>query len=255
MASALARGLVAEGRIPGDHIAASDPSPEARAAFQTVAPGAACGEDNRQLVASSETIVLAVKPQHVPHLARELSGTFTNQLLISVVAGLTIERLATHFGTSRIIRVMPNAPCLIGRGASAMAVGADATSEDRQFVESMMSGVGRVHVVGEELLDAVTGLSGSGPAYVALFIEALSDGGVRMGLPRATALELAAQTVAGAAQMIIDGTLHPAQVKDQVASPGGTTIAGIQALEERGFRGTTMAAVVAATERSRSLGA
>jgi pyrroline-5-carboxylate reductase len=220
MASALARGLVAEGRISGDQIAASDPSTEARKAFQAIASGAICGDDNLQLVALSENVVLAVKPQHVANLAVRLSGQFSNKLLISVVAGITIKQLSEHFGSQRVIRVMPNAPCLIGSGASAMAVGPEATQADREFVESMMSAVGRVHVVSEELLDAVTGLSGSGPAFVAMFIEALSDGGVRMGLPRAIALELAAQTVAGTAQMVLQSPIHPAQAQGSSGQSG-----------------------------------
>jgi pyrroline-5-carboxylate reductase len=254
MASALARGLVAGGRLSGHELGASDPSEMARQTFQRMAPHGTCLDDNRQLVEASETVVLAVKPQHVESVAEQVRGALGERLLISIVAGATIEQLTDRFGTRRILRVMPNAPCLVGHGAAGMASGPEATQADIVFVREMMSAVGHVHLVAENLLDAVTGLSGSGPAFVALFIEALSDGGVRMGLPRDVALQLAAQTVAGTARMILDDQRHPAQLKDQVASPGGTTIAGIQVLEERGLRGAAMAAVVAATERAQQLG-
>jgi pyrroline-5-carboxylate reductase len=149
---------------------------------------------------------------------------------------------------------MPNTPCLVGYGAAGYAQGPATTDDDAQMVNRMLEAVGLAFALPESQLDAVTGLSGSGPAFVALFIEALTDGGVRMGLPRAIALKLAAQTVRGTAELVLASDQPPAAIKDQVASPGGTTIAGIQALEERAFRGAVMAAVAAATERARQLG-
>ena len=200
-------------------------------------------------------MVLAVKPQVLPAVARELRSVLTDrQLVMSVAAGVSLRQLADWLGSERVVRVMPNTPCLVGRGASAYALGEQATSEDARVVESMLAAVGFVCQVGERYLDAVTGLSGSGPAYIYLLIEALSDGGVLAGLTRDVATQLAAHTVRGAAEMVIGTAVHPAVLKDRVTSPGGTTIAGIQALEEHGLRAACMAAVEAATARARQLG-
>ena len=171
------------------------------------------------------------------------------------LAGLSIARLEEAAGPNvRIIRVMPNTPALIHQGAAAFATGGTATDADAALVSRIFSAVGRAVQVKETLLDAVTGLSGSGPAYVYLVIEALADGGVLMGLPRDLALQLAAQTVAGAAGMVLQTGLHPAALKDQVTSPGGTTIAGLEELEGAAVRSAFLSAVRAATERSRQLG-
>jgi pyrroline-5-carboxylate reductase len=167
---------------------------------------------------------------------------------------VTLARLEAGLGSSRVIRVMPNTPCLVGSSAAAYSLGSAATKSDGELVEQFLHSVGIAVRVDEKLLDAVTGLSGSGPAFVYLMIEALSDGGVRAGLPRDIATQLAAQTVRGAAEMVLQTGQHPGVLKDQVASPGGTTIAGLQALEERGVRGALMAAVEAAARRSRELG-
>ena len=176
--------------------------------------------------------------------------------MISIVAGLSLARLEEAAGAAaRIVRVMPNTPALIHQGAAAFAMGSTATAADAALVSKIFSAVGRVVQVKEALLDAVTGLSGSGPAYVYLVIEALADGGVLMGLPRDLALQLAAQTVAGAAGMVLKTGLHPATLKDQVTSPGGTTIAGLEELEGAAVRSAFLSAVRAATERSRQLGA
>jgi pyrroline-5-carboxylate reductase len=176
-----------------------------------------------------------------------------DKLFVSIAAGVTIARLSAGLGTDRVIRVMPNTPCLVGKGAAAFARGPSATPADGERVAKLLNAVGLAFELDEKLLDAVTGLSGSGPAFVYVVIEALSDGGVRMGLPRHVATQLAAQTVLGAAQMVLGGE-HPAVLKDRVASPGGTTIAGLQALEDRGLRAALIAAVEAATERSKELG-
>jgi pyrroline-5-carboxylate reductase len=181
-------------------------------------------------------------------------GLRPDQLIVSIAAGISLKTLADGLGSGcRIIRVMPNTPCLVGCGASAYSRGPHATEQDAQLVQRLLSNVGTAVEVPEKLLDAVTGLSGSGPAYVYQIIEALSDGGVRMGLPRETATRLAAQTVLGAAQMVLSTGQHPGALKDAVTSPGGTTIAGLHALERGGLRGTLMDAVEAATQRAKEL--
>jgi pyrroline-5-carboxylate reductase len=176
-------------------------------------------------------------------------------MIISIVAGLTLGALEEAAGAgARVIRVMPNTPALIHQGAAAYALGSSATDDDAVVAERIFGAVGTIARVKEELLDVVTGLSGSGPAYVYLMIEALADGGVLMGLPRALALQLAAQTVAGSAAMVLQSDQHPAALRDMVTSPGGTTIAGVEALELHGARAAFLAAVRAATERARELG-
>ena len=178
-----------------------------------------------------------------------------NQLVASIAAGVALKTLCDTLGDeTRIIRVMPNTPCLVGASAAAFSVGGTAGEEDSALVERMLSLVGIAFPVAEQLLDAVTGLSGSGPAFVYQIIEALSDGGVKVGLPRDIALKLSAQTVLGAAKMVLETGEHPAALKDAVASPGGTTIAGLHALEIGGLRGCLINAVEAATIRSRELG-
>ena len=176
------------------------------------------------------------------------------KLVISIAAGITLKTLDAALPKSRLVRVMPNTPCLVGESASGYSLGPRATEADGALVKQLLESVGRAFVVDEKLLDAVTGLSGSGPAFVYVAIEALSDAGVRMGLPRDVALQLAAQTVRGAATMVLETGEHPGVLKDRVTSPGGTTIAGLAALESGGFRGTLIAAVEAATRRSIELG-
>jgi len=200
--------------------------------------------------------VLAVKPQHMPAVLKEIAkGVEGRHLFVSVAAGVPLSAMASALGqNTRIIRVMPNTPCLVGAGATAFARGAKATEEDAALVERLFSTIGIAMEVTEPLLDAVTGLSGSGPAYVFQVIEAMSDGGVRSGLPRNVATRLAAQTVLGAAKMVLDTGEHPAALKDGVASPGGTTIAGLHELERGALRGALINAVEAATKRSQELG-
>lgn len=178
-----------------------------------------------------------------------------SHLLISIAAGITLAAIEAKVHTSvRVVRVMPNTPSLVGQGATAIALGKYASREDEAFALELFNAVGSAYAVEEKVLDAVTGLSGSGPAYVFLFIEALADGGVRAGLPRAVALALAVQTVKGAATMVQETGVHPGELKDRVTSPGGTTITGVHALERGGFRGTVMDAVMEASKRSAELG-
>jgi pyrroline-5-carboxylate reductase len=238
-----------------DLIHASDPVSAAREHF-TKATGAPAGLDNLHVVNHCSILVLAVKPQNMADLLREIKPALhARHLVISIAAGITLKQMADELGASvRLIRVMPNTPCLVGASASAFAASASATNADVQLTERLLGKVGRAVQVPEKLLDAVTGLSGSGPAFVAVVIEALADGGVRMGLPRDLALMLATQTVLGSAKLLLETGLHPAQLKDMVASPAGTTIAGLHELERGGVRAALMDAVEAATKRSIELG-
>ena len=255
MAAALARGWLAAGLITPATCRASDPSPDARARFQQQT-GCPATADNREVVAQSDVLVLAVKPQTLPALLDELRNQVTERhLVVSIAAGVTLKRLADALlANHRLVRVMPNTPCLLGVSAAGFAAGPGARPEDVALVERLFNAVGKAFVVPEALLDAVTGLSGSGPAFVYVMIEALADGGVRMGLQREVATTLAAQTVLGAARMVLETGQHPGQLKDAVTSPGGTTIAGLHALERGGFRAAVMDAVEAATRRSTELG-
>jgi pyrroline-5-carboxylate reductase len=207
-------------------------------------------------VETSDLIVLAVKPQNMAALLDEVAPAVQpRHLIVSIAAGVTLGQLALTLGHDRrLIRVMPNTPCLIGASASGYAPGEMATPEDVALVERLLNVVGIAFRLPERLIDAVTGLSGSGPAFVYTVIEALSDGGVRVGLPRDVATALAAQTVLGSARMVLETGLHPGVLKDQVTSPGGTTIAGIHALERGGLRAALIDAVEAATKRSVELG-
>lgn len=253
MATALAQGFVRGNILPAAKITASDAYPAATEKLAKDLPGLKVAT-NAQVAEASDVVILAVKPQVMAAVYQDLAGKLANKLVISIAAGISLEKLCAGLKTDRVVRVMPNTPCLVGKGASAFALAAAATKEDGELVKKLLSAVGIAHQVDEKLLDAVTGLSGSGPAYVYLMIEALSDGGVKAGLPRALATSLAAQTVLGAAEMVLTRNEHPAALKDAVASPGGTTIAGLATLEDRGLRGALIAAVEAATKRSQELG-
>lgn len=254
MARALASGFVRQGIVSETDVVAADCMKEARQQFVAAIPGATAIGENSAILQQAEIIVLAVKPQHVESVFSQVGLLPPDRLGISIVAGLTLERISAGFQSERVVRVMPNTPCLIGMGACGYCLGDAVTEEDAETVRRLLDAVGISCQVAEPLMDVVTGLSGSGPAFVYQFIEALSDGAVRMGMPRETALRLAAQTVSGAAQMVLLTGSHPAVLKDQVTSPAGTTIAGIDALEQGGFRGTVISAVRAATDRSRELG-
>jgi pyrroline-5-carboxylate reductase len=255
MARALARGFVQAGLVAPTSLVAYDPHADTVRQLASDISGLAVAADNAAVALQADILIIAVKPQHVPAALAELEAAITPQhLVMSVAAGVTLRALSAGLGTERIVRVMPNTPALVGRGAAAFSLGAAVTPQDAKLVAELMSAVGMAIPLDERLLDAVTGLSGSGPAFVYLMIEALSDAGVRVGLPRASALALAAQTVRGAAEMVICTGEHPAVLKDKVASPAGTTIAGLSVLEQQGVRGALISAVVAATERSRELG-
>jgi pyrroline-5-carboxylate reductase len=255
MATALARGWMTAGLLSRDFLWASDPVLAARQAFQSET-GARALEANRDIVRDAEILILAVKPQNMSALLADICSALTPQhLVISIAAGVSLQQLAAGLGADRrLIRVMPNTPCLVGASASAYSPGPMATPQDIRLVDQLFNAVGRAFAVPEKLLDAVTGLSGSGPAFVSIMIEALGDGGVRMGLPRDIAATLAAQTVLGSAKILLETGMHPAQLKEMVASPGGTTIAGLHALERGGVRAALMDAVEAATRRAAELG-
>ncbi|MEZ6060518.1 MAG: pyrroline-5-carboxylate reductase [Planctomycetaceae bacterium] len=257
MATALAAGFCRE-LIPASHVMAVDPDEATRQRFAaTVGEGVLTMPDACEHLWDADQLFLAVKPQVMPEaLAGIRDFTRDSQLFVSVAAGVTIASLEECLPPkARVIRVMPNTPCLIGRGACGLSPGRHATDDDVASVSTLLHTVGIVEQMPEKLLDAVTGLSGSGPAYVFQIIEALSDGGVKMGLPRNVATRLAAQTLAGAAEMLLQTGQHPGELKDAVTSPGGTTIAGLHELERSGLRAALMSAVEAATRKSRELGA
>jgi pyrroline-5-carboxylate reductase len=255
MAAALAKGLVRAELVVPREIIASDPFETARKNFATEV-GAKTVASNAEAAKLADVLILATKPDQVSAALADISGVFTkNHLLISIAAGVTLAKLEGALPTgARVIRVMPNTPALVGAGASAFALGKSATAADGELAKKLLSAVGVAIQVKESLLDAVTGLSGSGPAYVYQFIEALSDGGVAAGLPRDIATRLAAQTVLGGAKMVLETGQHPGALKDQVTSPGGTTIEGLHELEKGKLRATVMSAVRAATEKSKKLG-
>jgi pyrroline-5-carboxylate reductase len=258
MAEALAGGLLGAG-VPAERIRVADPDPARQKALEQ-RHGLAVGADNAWAVADADVVVIAVKP-NVASAAltalREGGADLARPLWISIAAGVSLATLRAALGDdARIVRAMPNTPALVHAGATAIHANAAASAEDRATARAVFSAVGSCwEAPAEGLLDAVTGLSGSGPAYVFVFLEALGDAGVRMGLPREAAYELAFQTVLGAAKLAIESGRHPAALKDQVTSPGGTTIAGLERLEAGGFRAAVHDAVEAATRRSRELGA
>ena len=213
-------------------------------------------KSNQEAVQGAEIVLLCVKPQAMDAVLAEIASVAdSKKLIISIAAGITISRIEKALTAGpRVIRVMPNTPALVLSGAAGLAKGTGATNEDMILALEIFDAVGKAVVVDEKLMDAVTGLSGSGPAFVFTVIEALSDAGVKVGIPRPLALELAAQTVFGSAKMVLDTKEHPAKLRDMVTSPGGTTIAGMHELEKGKLRAVLMNAVEAATTRSRELG-
>ena len=255
MAAALLKGLLREGTAEADEIICAEPRAERREEIAN-AYGVEVTADNRAAAAEADVVLLSVKPQVIDAVLAEIAPAIdARKLVISIAAGVPLAALARRLppGT-RLIRTMPNTPALVGAGASALARGAPATEGDLARARVLFEAVGLAVVVEEHLLDAVTGLSGSGPAFVFIAIEAMADGGVKAGLPRSVAVTLAAQTVLGSARLLLETGAHPGQLKDQVTSPAGTTIAGVQVLEAAGFRAALIGAVDAAARRSRELG-
>ncbi len=256
MATALARGFIEARVVAADAITASDPSSAAREAFARDVGGVNVCDDNASVVKAADVLILAVKPQSMDAVLAEIQTAIEPaSLVVSIAAGVALERLAASLPSGqRIVRVMPNTPCLIGRGASCFSLGPHATRSDAANVAAMLTAVGAAFEVPESQLDAVTGLSGSGPAFVYSMIEALTDGGVSVGLPAKLAAELAARTAAGAAEMVLQTGDSPAVLRDRVTSPGGTTQAGLAVLKDQNFQDAVAAAVHAATRRSAELG-
>ena len=255
MGTALVEGAIHSGAVAASDVVGVDPVQGARDHFAQ-STGAATATEISAL-GGVDVILLCTKPHDVASALREASAASKGKplLVISIAAGITLESLeAASEANLRIIRTMPNTPALVGKGAAGFCLGSRATREDAELARRLLGAVGLAVEVPERLIDSVTGLSGSGPAYVYLVIEALADGGVRMGLPRADALRLAAQTVLGAAAMVLETGEHPAVLKDMVTSPGGTTIAGLAELERQGVRFALIDAVTAATRRATELG-
>ncbi|KAL5014921.1 hypothetical protein ScPMuIL_009191 [Solemya velum] len=254
MAQAMTKGFLSNRVVDPSNIIASDVDKAMLKFIKEL--GVNTTVSNDEVVKMSQVIIMAVKPNMVAPILQEISPSISNQhLVVSIAAGVTIATLEQNLPSgTRVIRVMPNVSALVLAAASAISPGGSVQTGDCELVTSLLSAVGICEVLEEKHLDTVTGLSGSGPAYAFMAIEALSDGGVRMGLPRSTATRLAAQTLLGAAKMVLETGRHPDQLKDDVCSPGGTTIAAVYQLEKAGFRGALMEAVATATLKSKELG-
>lgn len=254
MATALGKGFVAAGLVQPERVSASDPVPAARDSFARET-GGRVSASNFDIVAAADVLVLAVKPDQVADLLSEIRPNLDlgRHLILSIAAGVTLARMEAAAPGARIVRVMPNTPALVGASASAFATGTAATRADAETAQRLLGSVGLALEVKEKLLDAVTGVSGSGPAYAFLMIEALADGGVAAGLPREVAQRLAAQTLLGAAKMVLETGQHPGALKDAVCSPGGTTIEAVHELEKGGLRATLISAVRAASDKAKKL--
>lgn len=254
MAFALASGAVTEGVLSSEDLLFAEPNPGQRQKLQQRFTSAQIAESADQVLPNCEKVILAIKPHILRAIASEIAaGLKESHLVVSIAAGISLTELQAKLGTKRVVRVMPNTPALVGTGASAFAADTHVSESDTTWVEKLLNSVGLCVRVPDELMHAVTAVSGSGPAYMYMIIEALSDGGVAMGLPRAMATQLATQTMLGAATMVSETDSHPGALKDQVTSPGGTTIAAIRALESRKVRSAMMEAVAAAEHRSREL--
>lgn len=254
MGEALLKGWLAADLARPEQIMIFDPSSERlEAARQQY--GVQIAANNLDLVSNSEIVLLAVKPQVLAGVLEEIRPQVKEtHLIISIAAGVPLDFLEEFLPQARIIRVMPNTPTMVQAGMAALALGSRATEDDSQLAQQLFKAVGQAVMVEEKYLDAVTGVSGSGPAYVFVLLEALADGGVKMGLPRETALLLAGQTVLGAAQLLLQSQQHPGRLKDMVTSPGGTTISALHVLEQGGFRGLVISAVETAAKRAKELG-
>ncbi len=255
MAEAMIRGLVRGGHVPAERITASAPRRE-RLDELAKAYGIGVTTDNRAVARAAKLVVMSVKPQILDKVLREVGDQLSaGTLLVSIAAGVDTESIEASVAEGvRVVRAMPNTPALVGAGATAIAAGSHASAADLETAKAVFDAVGITVVLDETHLDAVTGLSGSGPAYIFLILEALADAGVKVGLSRRSAQRLAAQTVMGSAKLLLETDEHPGKLKDMVTSPGGTAIAGLHTLEEGGLRTTLINAVETATKRARELG-
>lgn len=255
MALAMADGFCRARLVAANEIVVADPSAEARDRLAARLPGVRFAATNAEAAAGMPLVVLAVKPQQAAAACRDIAGRLGPEaVVVSIVAGLSTTSLATRLGMPRVIRVMPNTPCLVGKGVSAVCRTAAVTAEQFARARALLAAVGTVHEVDEALMDAVTGVSGSGPGFVAMFVEALVEGGVQAGLPEPLAMALAVETLAGTAALIEQTGEPPATIRQRVCSPGGTTLAGLAAMEQGGVRPGIAAGVVAARDRARELG-
>ncbi len=253
MGRALVGGMLASQVVQESSIRLVEPSQASENWWREHHPGVDV-EQLETAVAESDVVLLAVKPNVIASVAMRNASFWEDKLVISIAAGISLQQLSDWIGHERVVRVMPNTPSLVRAGASGFCCGDESTPQDRKTIQAMLDSVGLAVEVEENQLEGVTGLSGSGPAYVCMIIEALADGGVLAGLPRPLAMQLATQTVRGTAEMIAKTGQHPGQLKDAVASPGGTTIAAISVLEQNGLRGALIEAVAASANRSRSMG-
>lgn len=255
MGEALIKGILSAHLSAYDMIVASDRDLE-RCRLVEKATGIKTVQENKKIVSGTDVLFLTIKPNVMGNILEELKDVITpRHLVVSIAAGIPISFIESNLNAEcRIIRIMPNTPCLVGETAAGYSLGKHAKEDDKMFVHEVLNAVGKGYLVEEQLLDAVTGLSGSGPAFIYMVIEALSDGGVKMGLSRVTATALAAQTVLGAAKMVLESGMHAAELREMVTSPGGTTIEGVHKLEKNSIRNAFMDAVEAATSKSKELG-
>jgi pyrroline-5-carboxylate reductase len=254
MGEALLSRMIAQQVFAASEILVSEPSTDRRE-YLAQTYGIQVTADNAQVMQATQAILLAIKPQIFPKVVANLPlGQPSETIVLSILAGTTLAQLEAAFSQQPVVRVMPNTPAQVGAGISAIAGGSRTTPAHLAIAHRILATVGQVVEVPESMLDAVTGLSGSGPGYIALVVESLADGGVIAGLPRPIAMQLAIQTVLGTAQLLQTTGMHPGQLKDQVTSPGGTTIAGVAELEKRGLRSALIEAVRAAADRSHALG-
>jgi pyrroline-5-carboxylate reductase len=257
MGEALLSRLIARGIYQSSEVIVSEPQSSRQSFLEQQYNVAVTGDNSSVFTQATEVVLLAVKPQVFSAIAQELGDIIdrgNSPLVISILAGVPLNQLEAAFPQVPVIRAMPNTPATVGAGVTAITCGAYTKAKHQEIARQLFGAVGEVVEVSENLMDAVTGLSGSGPAYVALMVEALADGGVAAGLPRTIANQLALQTVLGTAQLLHETKLHPAELKDRVTSPGGTTIAGVAKLEQAAFRSALIEAVKAATARSQELG-
>ena len=253
MGGAILSGAINKGVLDPKDVYVSDMSDAIKEKYSAL--GCNIVADNKELGNKSDLVVLAVKPQYAGTALAQFGDTLDGKAVISIMAGKNTETIRSLIkGEFRLLRTMPNTPALVGAGAFALDSGTDLNDEEKAFAEKMFSSIGIVEWMPENLIDTACALSGAGPAYIYMVIEALADGGVMEGLPRATAMNLAAQTVMGAAKMVIETGEHPGVLKDKVCSPGGNTIVGVKTLEEHGVRSAFIDTVVNATAKARELG-
>ena len=254
MATAMIEGLLSKGLYAKDEIIACSKSQKTKDRVSKQL-GIEVTTDASKVFSSTDVVILAVKPNQIEGiLTTNIVANSTKKLLISIAAGIKICTLERYVPDSRIVRVMPNVCCTVLESASSYTLGSRATDEDRQLVKKILEAIGMAFEIPEEKIDAVTGLSGSSPAYMFMVIDALADGGVLMGLPRDVAIKLAAQTMLGSAKTVLETGKHPEDLKDSVCSPGGTTIEGVKVLEDYGMRAAFISAVQASAEKSKEMG-